>query len=159
MNLNELFPAQKEFDDLVIEKRKLNNVDLFTKKVQALKVEIAELDNETKVFKYWSDKKMNRAKALEEFADCVHFALSLGNDLDYTNHEYKNSKPIDLTTLSLGLTNAVTFLSAQKTKEQIKAVFNLLIKYGYQIGFSEEEVISAYYKKNEINYERQQSGY
>lgn len=159
MNLNELFPVQKKFDELVVKSRKLNNDDLFVKKVQALKVEIAELDNEIKVFKYWSDKKMNRDKALEEFADCVHFALSLGNDLGYTEHHYTNSKPIDLTTLSLGLTNAVTFLSAHQTKGQMQTVFNLLLKYGYQIGFTEDEVIAAYYKKNETNYARQENGY
>src|SRR5690625_3315322 len=110
MNLNELFKIQAKLDNEIIEKRGLLGKDLFIWKVQALKVEISELDNETRIFKFWSNKKMDRGKALVELVDCIHFALSIGNDLGYTSHEYKEVPDRDLTKLSLGLTNLVTIL-------------------------------------------------
>jgi dimeric dUTPase (all-alpha-NTP-PPase superfamily) len=159
MNLNELFPIQAELDHAIMKKHGLLDKDLYMWKVQALKVEIAELDNETRFFKFWSNKKMDRSKALEEFVDCIHFALSIGNDLGYTSHEYKEVPDRDMTKLSLGLTNLVTILSETRHKQHIEHVINLLLKYGYQLGFTEKEVIQAYMDKNEVNYERQASNY
>src|SRR5690625_2035002 len=144
---------------MIMKNHNLLGKDLFNWKVQALKVEIAELDNETRFFKFWSNKKMDRAKALEEFVDCIHFALSIGNDLGYTSHEYKEMPDRDMTKLSLGLTNLVTILSETRHKQHIEHVINLLMKYGYQLGFTEEEITEAYMKKHEENYARQEAGY
>ena len=102
---------------------------------------------------------MNRKKTLEEFVDCVHFALSIGNDLGYTEHKYTTIEDMDITKLSLGLTNLVTLLPEARYKRHIESVFNFLIKYGHQLGFTEKDVIQAYMEKNEVNYERQASNY
>ncbi len=44
----------------------------------ALTIELAELANETRCFKYWSSKgPSEREVILEEFVDSIHFLLSL----------------------------------------------------------------------------------
>lgn len=48
----------------------------------ALLVEIGELANETRCFKYWSNKPASeREVILEEYVDGLHFILSIGIDL------------------------------------------------------------------------------
>ncbi len=52
------------------------------KKMLALLVEIGELANETRCFKYWSNKPASeREVILEEYVDGLHFILSIGIDL------------------------------------------------------------------------------
>ena len=49
----------------------------------ALSVEIGELANETRCFKYWSVRPASaREVLLEELEDSIHFLLSLGIDLE-----------------------------------------------------------------------------
>src|SRR5690625_5800529 len=82
MNLQKFAEQQKELDNAIIQKNNLQNEYLINKKIIALHVEFSELLNELpETFKYWSNKKNNYKKALEEYVDCVHFAVSIGNDL------------------------------------------------------------------------------
>jgi dimeric dUTPase (all-alpha-NTP-PPase superfamily) len=96
---------------------------------------------------------------LEEYADTVHFTVSLANDFGYTEHKYTDPGHIDLNDLVIGLTNLITLLPETRSHRQIELVFNYLIRYGYQLGFTEEQVIEAYYSKNEENHERQVNHY
>ncbi|MFB6366866.1 dUTP diphosphatase [Paenibacillus elgii] len=90
---------QKELDARFIKEKGLEGVDLLPNTVLALQVEIAELANEWRGFKYWSndqeprfnvlevggidcseEKLVNRV--LEEYADCLHFFLSIARQFD-----------------------------------------------------------------------------
>ena len=82
MNLQKLFEAQKKLDDHIRKEKGLEGQDLLDKKILALQVELSELANELpEVFKFWSNKKNNYKKALEEYCDCLHFILSIGKSL------------------------------------------------------------------------------
>lgn len=99
---------------------------------------------------------------LEEYVDTIHFALSIGIELGYTEHEYTGTEEMDLNGLVLGLTNIITILSRDMvtpTKTIMSILFDHVIKLGYQLGFTEKQVIEAYYEKNKINHERQNAGY
>jgi dimeric dUTPase (all-alpha-NTP-PPase superfamily) len=103
-----------------------------------------------------------RSPMLEEFADTIHFALSIANDLGYTEHKYEDPGTMDLNDLTLGITNTATmipYMHEKSRKLQIKSLLNKTIKLGYQLGFTEKDVISAYKDKHEVNYARQQNGY
>jgi len=96
---------------------------------------------------------------LEEYADVIHFTLSIANDIDYTNHEYIKTQPRDLNDLVIGITNAITVLSASPNHDLMQSIFNNIIALGYQLGFTEDEVIAAYHDKNKVNHSRQDNNY
>src|SRR3954469_23285631 len=84
MQLETLFEMQAGLDRYIEENHQLENEDLFNRKVLALLVEIGELANETRCFKFWSVKPpSDKQVILEEFVDGVHFILSLGIECDF----------------------------------------------------------------------------
>src|SRR5690625_909139 len=79
---------QRELDNYIESNNDLHNKDVFQEKYLALLVELGELANETRCFKFWSMKPPSDKKViLEEFVDGIHFLLSLGNE---AGHHYKN---------------------------------------------------------------------
>ncbi|SEP57391.1 Dimeric dUTPase, all-alpha-NTP-PPase (MazG) superfamily [Virgibacillus subterraneus] len=54
MNLSKLFPIQKQLDARIEEEHGLQGQDLLDKKILALQVELGELANEWRGFKFWS---------------------------------------------------------------------------------------------------------
>ena len=60
MNLSKLFEAQAILDKRIVEEKGLEGQDLLDKKILALQVELGELANEWRGFKFWSeDQKPN----------------------------------------------------------------------------------------------------
>lgn len=106
MNLTKLFEMQKVLDERINKEKGLEGQDLLPQKILALLVELGELANEWRGFKFWSkrqfptnlevhsiDKEGNvyyRNTLLEEYVDCLHFLLSIGLELSVnTNHIFK----------------------------------------------------------------------
>src|SRR5699024_8208495 len=96
---------------------------------------------------------------LEEYADVIHFALSIANDLGYTEHKYIHTEGTDLNDLVLGITNIATIIPQSRETHHISTLINNVIQLGYQLGFTEKDVLDAYEHKNNTNYNRQKSGY
>lgn len=107
---------------------------------------------------------------LEEYVDCLHFILSIGIDLqihyDYNVCFNKDDEEptIDLfaecyafaSDLYWNFKNGATVAVSQNDYGSLLIHFNQL---GGRLGFSWEEIETAYYAKNKINHERQESGY
>ena len=160
MNLNSLFKKQKQLDGYIYEKNNVTAKEIFERKIVALLVELGELANELQFFKYWKENiSIDGQRAIEEYIDLIHFAIGLAVDLGVYEHEYSKMEPRDLNKLFIGIANLATVLSASKEKEHAKTLVNNVISLGYQLGLDEQTVIEAYNKKNEINYERQNSNY
>src|SRR5690625_2464923 len=100
-----------------------------------------------------------RNPLLEEYADVIHFALSVANSLGVHEHEYVETQPVDLSKLVIGITNQATVLSLSRSKEHVSSLLNNIIAFGYQLGFDEQQVIDAYNAKHQENYRRQKVGY
>ena len=78
MELITLFTMQRELDAYIQENQSVKE-NVFKEKGLALLVELAELANETRCFKFWSTKgPSEREVILEEYVDSIHFILSLG---------------------------------------------------------------------------------
>ena len=78
MQLTQLYKMQFELDSFISNNRQ-EGTDVFKEKGLALLVELAELANETRCFKFWSMKGPSEiAIILEEYVDSIHFILSLG---------------------------------------------------------------------------------
>jgi dimeric dUTPase (all-alpha-NTP-PPase superfamily) len=94
MELKNFYEMQKKLDDY-IQSRKLSKPsekELLTDTLLALQVEVSELANATRCFKHWSKKgPMDRDTILDEYADIMHFFLSVGNQLEFTPEEVEQA--------------------------------------------------------------------
>lgn len=161
MNLEKLFTMQQALDQYIQTNMQVNE-DVFMRKGLALLVELAELANETRCFKFWSTKgPSERAIILEEYVDSVHFLLSLGieKDLHDLKEWPKDKIEEDLTKLFLLANEAILLFLNNPTKSDYEKIWILYGAIAEKLGFSSEEVLQAYISKNETNYERQQNGY
>ncbi len=57
MNWELLFQSQKQLDDHIEKEKGLQGQDLLDKKILALQVELGELANEWRWFKFWSNNQ------------------------------------------------------------------------------------------------------
>lgn len=161
MNLKKLYELQKNLDDRIREQHNLQGVSLLSKKTLALNVEIGELANETRCFKYWSDKKASdRGRILEEYVDCLHFILAIGIEKEYddTPIELKGTD-YDMTEQFLTLYIDINDFMVCSSKDHYITLFEDFLSFGKSLGFSAEDVEDAYVKKNNINHKRQDEGY
>lgn len=164
LDIKELLQKQKELDEVIFKNAGLKEYPLEDVKL-ALLVELAELANEVKCFKYWKrHKEINRERVLDEFADCLHFALSLQNHLQ--------QKPIDMhnVEVSVGFYKekvkkgskfnlTESFLTAKKNIIKEDRILLNIIVLGSILYITFEEMEQAYLTKNKVNYERQNNGY
>lgn len=67
MNLNNLFEIQDKLDKYIVKEKGLEGQDLLDKKILALQVELGELANEHKGFKFWSTNQEPRDSV---FSNC-----------------------------------------------------------------------------------------
>lgn len=156
-----LFQMQKKLDEYIIRNNQLEGKDLFDQKYLALLVEIGELANETRCFKYWSTKPSSQKQAiLEEYVDGIHFLMSLGIEKDY----FFTLTSVEETTLNVTEQFNLIYASCvdfkrYPTEENYLAMFTHYLQLGQLLGFSMEDINNSYYEKNKVNYERQLQGY
>lgn len=163
MTLKEWFTMQDALDKFIEEEHGLQNTDLVERKILALMVEIGELANETRCFKFWSKKPASdQAIVLEEFVDGVHFILSIGNELGYSSHDIpiaSSEANEDLVQSFLKVYQLIDKLRQSRTRENFEELMRQYFILGQSLGFNIDDVQAAYKEKNEVNYKRQQEGY
>jgi|SRR3712207_6228569 len=168
MLLKEMFAAQKKLDERIIKEHNLEGKDLFNNEIVAMVVELSECANEVRFFKHWSNKGPSpKDVILEEFADVLHFGLSIGNmigEYEILEHDYKaalNYK--DLTDSFIEIVNMVGALQHKRNSKLGIVLYvqliELILNFGYKLGFTDKDIEMAYYKKKAINYKRQDTGY
>jgi dimeric dUTPase (all-alpha-NTP-PPase superfamily) len=204
MNLKHLFELQRKLDEHIVKEKGLEGQDLLPKKILALQVELGELANEWRGFKYWSNNQepnirychacngqgyfdtgliedgmpytegcgyceetgIEENPLLEEYVDCLHFFLSIGNDLWISQDtDFNKSNPRDVMTLFALINRYVAELwwEVHDNTDGVLAKyyfgFQHYLRLGEMLGFTWDQVEQAYLAKNKINHERQESGY
>src|SRR5690625_4897765 len=216
LNLQKLFKTQAELDERIVKEKGLEEQDLLDKKVLALQVELGELANEWRGFKFWSEDQRPRVEnwvecfacdgtgdlnhevvqedaegigghayidceecdssgtshmvnpLLEEYVDCLHFILSIGNAIEFGNYTMIGYAPAPrkiefafLITFEAMSNFFHAWHTGDETRVEIKytTIFDCLLTLGNMLGFTEEQIEQAYYEKNETNHERQANGY
>ncbi|MBB6452058.1 dimeric dUTPase (all-alpha-NTP-PPase superfamily) [Salirhabdus euzebyi] len=158
-----LYRLQDELDARIKQEHQLTSQDVVQDKILALLVELGELANETRCFKFWSKKgPSENAVILEEYVDGLHFILSLGLELGYTTeHLPLNQKlhKINVTNVFIHVYERIIAFQQNKTEENYFLVFSAYIYLGELLGFEEKMIQQAYMKKNEVNHARQDKGY
>ncbi|HEY4622893.1 MAG TPA: dUTP diphosphatase, partial [Solibacillus sp.] len=176
--------------------------------ILALQVELGELANEWRGFKYWGDydvpEGVQKSKCdccegkgfydqfnsseghwtvpchycsgsglnplLEEYADVLHFALSIGNDLGGLSESFEKSITFyswehwsvekhffEVTKLLVNVQMQIE--NSSKDKMMYALLLQQVIRLGHKLGFTWEQIEEAYYIKNKINHERQEANY
>ncbi|RAK21286.1 dimeric dUTPase (all-alpha-NTP-PPase superfamily) [Anoxybacillus vitaminiphilus] len=163
MDLQKLYSMQRMLDERIETQHGLQDENLVEKKMLALLVEIGELANETRCFKFWSLKPpASLEKVLEEYVDGLHFILSLGLEFNfvYTVGKIKKKTEDDsLVGQFLRVFQAVTEFQQTKSLEAYERLFTNYLQLGEHLGFTNEQIEQAYMKKNEVNHERQNQNY
>ncbi|SDM25401.1 dUTP diphosphatase [Bacillus sp. OK048] len=163
MQFEKLFRMQQALDQHIEKKHGLQEEDLFNRKVLALLVELGELANETRCFKFWSIKPSSeKSVVLEEFVDGIHFILSLGIECGYQDLEYSMKIQPPTSSVSeqfLLIYEYVNEFKNSKNDQDFRALLESYLQLGALLGITYEEMEKAYFTKNEVNYQRQQSNY
>lgn len=161
MNLQKLFTMQKSLD-IYIQAEKNISHDVFLEKGLALLIELAELANETRCFKFWSEKGPSEKNVLlEEYVDSIHFLLSVGIEMNLNDLEDWPENHVDesLTLLFLHTQSSINQFLIEPTIDNYKDIWSWYGAIATNLGFTHSEVLQAYLEKNEKNYERQRTGY
>lgn len=162
MDIKKMLKAQKELDKANMKKSGLNEYPL--EMVQtAYRVELGELLQEWKQFKFWKINKgeIDRDKMLEEWADCMHFALSLELfvveklEVNFANKDYTKSLNLKIRYLDK---NDI-YETLDSCYEINSTILNDTIALGLKLNYTLEELDEAYWRKNKINWERIEGGY
>lgn len=162
VNLAKLFMMQKELDTKIETQHQLQQEMLFDRKILALLVEVGELANETRCFKFWSVKPPASIDViLEEYVDGIHFILSLGLEIDIEPTIYFENKQDKRTVTEqfLYVYQSITLFKDERSISMYKNMFEEYLFLGELLGFSSAQIEKAYVSKNEVNHERQKQGY
>ena len=161
IDLVALFEAQKELDSRIALSHHASYASTRDKRIMALIVEIGELANATRCFKYWSNKGSEAKEiVLDEYADGLHFFLSLGIDIATNKKVYHLTKHLDDLTKQFHLVyhNIDLFYKKQDERSYIKA-FQSFLNLLPLLGYRWKDLKEAYYKKLQVNYDRQNNNY
>ncbi len=152
---------QNDLDERIMAIHHVTRDQTRAKRVLALVVEIGELANETRCFKYWSLKGPSEKETLlEELSDTVHFIVSLGIDLkDSAETMDFIERPEDLSTQFCDWVEAVLALREHYDLTHYRHALSYIGSVALALGFSANDVHDFYVRKNEINHTRQSNRY
>lgn len=196
LNWKKLFEMQAALDRHIIEDKDLEGQDLLDKKILALQVELGELANEWEMFKFWKEnpkpryesveiyvhgyehagqnvrasiEEYKRSPILEEYVDCLHFILSIGNDLglaDEIEDSFTNIGDMPLIGGFKAIYRQINDLSSEidygnsyDVAGNYEFLINDFIGLGEMLGFTRGQIEQAYLDKNEVNHTRQNTNY
>lgn len=156
-----LYQKQKQLDEEIASKHHVSYDSTRISRSIALFVEIGEFANETRAFKYWSNKGPSEKRVmLEEYVDALHFYLSVGiGDNNYLlDYEFKDiDKPLNEQILDVYC--SICEYIKDRSKQKYIHSFHLFLSLGKAMGFKEEEIENAYYAKLKENHSRQENNY
>src|SRR5690625_4117951 len=103
----------------------------------------------------------NKNPLLEEYVDCLHFILTIGNDIGIKLKGELPSSLVNYTTLDSfnNIFYYVARFSELKTSLLYKNFLITFVHLGKRLGFTWEQIEQAYLEKNKINHARQENGY
>ena len=161
MTLNEIIEMQKTLDQRIHESKGLCSKDTLKSRIVALSVELAEMANEMRFFKFWSTKTQNEERILEEAADCLHFIVSIGNELGFipSFNDRKIGKTTDPTQLYLKINKHLVEIDGGMGEYSYGALCDGFCELLALYDISTQDLFNEYKIKNRVNHQRQDEGY
>ncbi|MEN2465931.1 dUTP diphosphatase [Ornithinibacillus sp. JPR2-1] len=124
MNLNELFELQRKLDEHIVKEKGLEGQDLLPKKILALQVELGELCQEWRGFKFWS--KNQKPNMLIEHL-CPTCDTTGYDKIGPEHYDYMTPCPECYGTEKLGETNPLL--------EEYVDCLHFILSIGLELGF------------------------
>jgi dimeric dUTPase (all-alpha-NTP-PPase superfamily) len=154
-----IYEANKELDDLFSEDFDFYDKDIFSKNALELLVEIGELANETRCFKYWSTKQPSSKEViLDEYADCMLMAFAFCNGLEVSlEEEFENTIPRKIHEQFLYLYKISSDLVNDYNKDIVKRILVNLVYLGSLLNFDDQDIIDGCLNKINRNKKRLQN--
>ena len=159
---NDIYNRNKKLDDIFINKYMYAEKKYYEKNCLELIVELCELANESKCFKYWTVKKSNKELLLEEFADSLLMVFYMFNTYNIDSVSTVNVDMSDdvLESFNILIRMCTNLMNRDNIDELfLKGIFTRLINIGKLLELSDDEIIDACYKKIIKNEERLSSDY
>ena len=142
MIFNDVFEANKELDEMF--NNTFPDTEMVKKNKLELLVEIGELANETRYFKYWSSKPMDMELVKGEYADCIIITLYFFNIMNIgLDEEFAEIDKYDKVDIFARLYKLSSDFYYNDDKNIIKEIFVTIINLGYMIGFNNQDIINA----------------
>lgn len=159
--LKDLYLEQAKLDERIHKEHGLDYLITRNKRVLALLVEVGELANETRCFKFWSKKGPSAKEIIiDEFADGMHFYLSIGIDLKTEKTDFTiSSDNLSLSEQFIKVYDTIIMLVNNYNLENYYTSFITFLTLIDKLGLTSEEFIEGYYKKLAVNYDRQNKSY
>lgn len=164
INLAPLLAQQALLDARINNEHQVTHESTKDERFLALLVEIGELANATRVFKYWSLKPgEERVRLLDEYADGLHFFLSLALvykiDLEVINYEEADTTKKVVISQFKNVYLKINKLMNYEDKRSYLIALASFLTLGSALAFSSEDIIKAYNDKLVVNYKRQDTKY
>lgn len=163
IDMREIQKVQNEFVKFLEERPGMVNVKnkfgVTRKQSLAILSELIEVENETKIHKWWNLEPINREKVLEELSDVLSHICNVANQLNIElmiTEEIVQIENLEGQFLSL-VRHAYELANIRQTffvKQKIMTLFYEYMQLVYSLEFSIDELEEAYYTKLEKNYER-----
>ena len=139
---NDVLESNKELDEMF--NTTFPDDEMVKKNKLELLVEIGELANETRYFKYWSNKPMDMDLVKMEYADCIIITFYFFNIMNISlDEEFKKIMEYDKVDIFGRLYKLASDFYYSDDKELIKEIFVTIINLGYMIGFNDLDIIDA----------------
>lgn len=120
-----------------------------------------------------SKPKTYKNPLLEEYVDGLHFLLEIGLELNYTNMLQATIEDIAVESQFNDVFNDICYLrnicdlrlanqsdwEEDEKQEAFEYLWADFFGLGKMLGFTWKQIEQAYYDKNQVNHERQDSGY
>lgn len=161
LQTEKLFEMQEHLQQRILQQHKLTQEETKQRRILAFLVEVGELANETRCFKYWSTKGPSEKDIiLEEYVDGIHFLLCMGLDLGHTPASYKASgETKELSEMFMDVYTKACIYRSEPTPAHYDDLFSFYVLLGEQLGFANEDICNSYYEKNKENFRRQDTNY
>lgn len=161
-----LLTQQEKLDTAMREQLEISEDSWDSKYLQhnlALNVELHEFINACfNSWKYWKRKDMNMDDVLDEAIDVIHFCMLMFNKSKSPYHVMADKIAIaleDRTSLNerseVKLVMSDLSMHSNAVMSKLGSVLQILDYYG----FTTLDILSAYNKKNQVNFERLNTGY
>jgi dimeric dUTPase (all-alpha-NTP-PPase superfamily) len=177
LHIGKLAKMQRELDKRIDHLHPLEENETVTNRIQmkrvALLVELGELANAWRGFKYWSNNKNPQADMIDEYCDCLHFILSLNEDLGNGESDEDDWISVDIRFIGwpshilsapqhvkiAHMFDCIFFrVTTLEDHDQLRQLEFEFLKLGHLLGFTDSQIEAAYEAKNRINHMRQETG-
>lgn len=156
-----IYEENKKLDEMFDKLYDKHDIKTIEKNIVELLVEIGELANETRCFKYWSNKKpSDKEIILDEYADCFLMTLYFCNMVNISlDEEFIAVNETDMVAQFKEVYKVVSKLDYNLDKKIIKEILSNIANLGKLLNFTNEDIIDGCMTKINRNKQRFETGF